>query len=26
MNNHYVHVMIPSGEFIFSQNALEVIG
>ena len=26
MNSHYVHVMIPSGEFIFSQIALEVIG
>ena len=25
-NNHYVHVMIPSGEFIFSPDALEVIG
>ena len=25
-NSHYIHVMIPSGEFIFSPIALEVIG
>ena len=26
LNSHYIHVMIPSGEFIFSPVALEVIG
>ena len=26
LNSHYIHVMIPSGEFIFSPIALEVIG
>ena len=26
LNSHYIHVMIPSGEFICSPIALEVIG
>ena len=26
LNSHYVNIMIPSGEFIFSPIALEVIG
>lgn len=26
LNSHYFQVMIPSGEFIFSPIALEVIG
>ena len=26
LNSHYINVMIPSGEFIFSPEGLEVIG
>ena len=26
LNNYFFHAMIPSGEFIFSPEALEVIG
>ena len=26
LNSYYFHVMIPSGEFIFSPDALEVLG
>ena len=26
LNNYFVHAMIPSGEFIFIPEALEVVG